>query len=191
MKILYRSNGRVYIAGRNEKKAQEAIANIKKSYPEGRGTLEFLHLDLSDLSTIRKSADDFLLKEQRLDVLTNNAGVGSPAAGSTDAQGHELHLGTNCLGPFLFTELLTPILRKTAAVSPPGSVRVTWAGSLTTEVSAPNGGVVLAEDGVPVVSKTNQMSNYGQSKAGNIFLASEYARRHQENGIVSVVSSLC
>lgn len=186
VKILYRRNGIVYIAGRSPRKGSEAITRLKGEFPEAKGRLEFLQLDLSDLSTIKGSAHEFLSKEERLDVLTNNAGVGSPPAGSVNAQGHELQLGTNCLGPFLFTQLLLPILKKTAATSPEGSVRVTWAGSLTTETSAPPGGVSMGEGGIPAVS-SNQMTNYGQSKAGNVFIASEFARRYGRDGILSVV----
>jgi hypothetical protein len=43
-----------------------------------------------------------------------------------DEQNYEAQLGTNCLGPFLFTQLLRPTLVKNAATSPPGSVRVYW-----------------------------------------------------------------
>jgi retinol dehydrogenase-12 len=187
VKILYSKNGIVYIAGRNERKGADAIAHLKQEYPDTTGRVEFLQLDLSDLSTIKNSALDFMSKERRLDVLTNNAGIGTPPSGSIDAQNHELQLGTNCLGPFLFTQLLLPLLQKTTAVSPLGSVRVTWAGSLTTEVYAPRGGIVMAEDGTPVVPQ-DQKSNYGQSKVGNVFIASEFARRYGGDGIVSVVS---
>ena len=56
----------------------------------------------------------------------------NPPQGSQTAQGYELQMGTNCLGPWLFTELLTPLLDRAAANSPRGSVRVTWAASLAT-----------------------------------------------------------
>lgn len=69
-----------------------------------------------------------------------------PPDGSKAAQGHELQMGTNCVGPYLLTKLLTPLLVKTAASSPPGSVRVTWAGSLAT-VGSPKNGVIMEENG--------------------------------------------
>ena len=128
-KILYGKNGTVYVAGRSKEKADAAIEEINKAHPSSDGKLEFLKVDLADLASVKASADDFLNREQRLDVLTNNAGVMIPPVGSKAAQGHELQMGTNVLGPFLFTQLLTPLLQKTAASSPPGSVRVTWAAS--------------------------------------------------------------
>lgn len=183
-KILYQKNGTIYIAGRSREKGEAAITAIKEAYMASDGRLEFLHLDLADLSSIKESAATFMKKEQRLDVLTNNAGVMTPPPGSLSQQSHELQMGTNCLGPFLFTSLLTPLLEKTAASSTPGSVRVTWAASLAT-LAAPTGGVEFeSSSGGPKVHKA-QTSNYAQSKASNVLLAHEYQRRHGSVGIVS------
>jgi len=183
-KILYQKNGTVYLAGRSKDKGDAAIVAIKEAHPTTDGRLEFLHVDLADLASIKESVATFMKKEQRLDVLTNNAGVMTPPAGSKSEQGHELQMGTNVLGPVLFTRLLTPLLEKTAASSTPGSVRVTWAASLAT-AAAPTGGVEFdPQSGNPKVHKA-QTSNYAQSKASNVLLAYEYQRRHGSSGIVS------
>lgn len=71
-KILYQHNGTVYVAGRSQSKADAAIAEIKQAHPNSDGRLEFLHVDLADLPTIKKSVEDFQNREQRLDVLTNS-----------------------------------------------------------------------------------------------------------------------
>jgi retinol dehydrogenase-12 len=76
--------------------------------------LAFLRLDLADLTTIKASAEEFLSKETKLHVLFNNAGVMCPPQGSKTPQGYELQLGTNNIGTFMFTKLLTPILNATA-----------------------------------------------------------------------------
>lgn len=106
-----------------------------------------------------------------------------PPKGSTDAHGNELHIGTNCLGSYLLYRLLQLILVKTAASSPKGSVRVTWAASSALDVLSPKpGGMELDDDGRPK-DKGVQL-NYGQSKVGNLFLARESARATPQNGIV-------
>jgi retinol dehydrogenase 12 len=74
-KILYAHNATVWIAGRSDAKAQKAMSSIKEASPRSQGHLDFLHLDLSDLSTIKPAVESFTAQQQRLDVLVNNAGV--------------------------------------------------------------------------------------------------------------------
>jgi retinol dehydrogenase-12 len=171
------------LAGRSEEKGLKAANAIKEAYPDSKGKVEFLKVDLSDLASIKPAAEEFLAKESKLHVLTNNAGVMFPPTGSKDKHGHELQLGTNCIGPFLFTKLLTPVLQKTAAEEPAGTVRVTWASSLMAQVSAPKHGVELTESGPKLF---NSQVDYSQSKAANCLFASEYAARHAKDGIISV-----
>lgn len=184
VRILYSKHATIYSAGRSKDKALESIKAIKGAYPDSNGKLYFLSVDLSDLSTIKKAAEVFMSKETRLDVLTNNAGVMIPPRGSRDAQGYELQIGTNCLGPFLFTSFLIPVLKETAASSPPGTVRITWAASSATEL-APKGGVQFGPDGAVKIHDSPQ-KDYCQSKAGNVYLAFETAQRYGGDGIVSV-----
>lgn len=183
-KLLYEKNGTVYVAGRSPDKAEKAIEEIRKAHPSSDGKLDFLKLDLAELPTIKASADEFLRKEQRLDVLTNNAGVMTPPVGSKSAQDHELQMGTNCLGPYLFTLLLTPLLQKTAASSPPGSVRVTWAASLAT-MFAPKGGVVFDEKTAAPKIHGSPPSDYAQTKACNVLLSRQYQEHCGSSGVVS------
>jgi NAD(P)-dependent dehydrogenase (short-subunit alcohol dehydrogenase family) len=82
----YAKNATIYIAGRSPSKAEQAIKLIFTTAPFSTGKLEFLLLDLADLSTIAKSVKEFLAKERRLDVLWNNAGVMRPPAGSKTVQ---------------------------------------------------------------------------------------------------------
>ncbi|KAK0618314.1 hypothetical protein B0T17DRAFT_656440 [Bombardia bombarda] len=183
-KILYAANATVYIAGRSSAKAQTAIAAIKAASPASAGTLAFLALDLSDLSTIKPAVQSFAAQQQRLDVLVNNAGVMFPPAGSVDAHGHELQMGTNCLGHYLLYQLLSPILARTAATSVTGSVRVAWAGSIAVHLltPGPSGIVVNDADGSPVDKGAE--ANYAQTKVGNVFFAREFAKATPQTGVV-------
>ena len=111
----------------------------------------------------------------------------TPPLGSLTAQNHELQMGTNCLGPYLFTHFLTPLLQKTAASSPPGSVRVTWAASLAT-MGSPTGGVTFDEKTQAPVVHNSRGLDYAQTKAANVFLSRGFAARFggkAEGGIVS------
>ena len=182
--ILYQRNAKVYIAARSETKAYAAIDEIKREHPDSTGELVYLHLDLNDLTTIKASADKFLSKESRLDVLWNNAAVMVPPQGSKSAQGYELQIGTNNLAPFLFTELLRPIMKQTAQTAPKNSVRVVWVSSSAAELAP-----------TPVIDFSNMdykreegiWPKYNRSKAGNVLHSVEFARRTKGQGIISLV----
>ena len=101
-----------------------------------------------------------------------------PPAGSTGAQGHELQLVTNTLGPFILSQCLLPLLKKTAASAPAGSVRVTWPGSVGVDVFSPTGGVTFDDNTGGPANLPRPDSNYGQTKACNLLLAKEFAKRY-------------
>lgn len=81
-KLLYGQGGTVYIAARSLEKVNRAIKNIQASSPSSKGRLVPLLLDLADFPTIRKAVNEFLQKEDRLDVLVHNAGLMTPPANS-------------------------------------------------------------------------------------------------------------
>ncbi|KAJ5467813.1 Short-chain dehydrogenase/reductase SDR [Penicillium sp. IBT 31633x] len=86
-RLLYGAGGTVYLAGRSEAKAVDAIANIKISCTPTSpgGDIVFLPTSLDDLTTIKPAVDKFTNSESRLDILFNNAGVASPPRGSISA----------------------------------------------------------------------------------------------------------
>lgn len=186
--ILYLAGGTVYLAGRSEAKALDAITKIKAlpNPTPTEGDIKFLHLSLEDLTTIKPAVEKFIAAESRLDVLFNNAGVSNPPRGSISHQGHDLQLATNCLGPHLFTQLLLPILRNTAQNTPVASVRVIWTASIVVDILAPPVGIELGE---LLNNDTDPARNYMNTKVGNWFLANDLADQVGENGILSVVQN--
>lgn len=187
-RLLYGAGATVYIAGRSESKAEAAIKEIQSAIFTSHSDysrLEFLELDLSDLSTIKPAVDKFKSRESKLDVLVNNAGVNVTPVTSRTAQGHELIMGTNCLGPLLLTLQLLPLLKTSASSSDsaPNSTRVIWTSSQVVEFS-PQGGLPLSDlDNPP----TDWQPRYSNSKTGNWFLATEFAKRHAKAaGILSL-----
>lgn len=183
-KILYRAGGKVYLAGRSEEHASNAIAQIKSSIQSSDGALVFLPLHLDDLSSIKSAVETYNAAESRLDVLFNNAGVSNPPSGSVSAQGHDLQFATNCLGPHLLTQLLLPTLRRTSEREPPVSVRVVWTASIVVDASAPKGGAILEE---LLRKDTKPQRNYENTKVGNWFLANALDAEERPSGILSVV----
>ncbi|KAK0621012.1 short chain dehydrogenase reductase [Immersiella caudata] len=185
--ILYSANATVYMACRTESKARNAMQDIRSAAPSSKGRLEFLPLDLSDLRTVKAAAEQFIASQTKLHVLFNNAGVMVPPDGQKTAQGYDLQLGTNCLGPFLLTQLLTPTLARTAEEVPVGTVRVVWVASMAAELYSVKDGVDMSNLAAKgYIREPGAMEKYGISKAGNYFHSVEYARRHKKDGIVSV-----
>lgn len=172
------------MAARSKEKAVKAIEEIKANSPRSNGELVFLHLDLADLTTIKASAQEFLSQESKLHVLFNSAGVMHPPQGSKTAQGYELQLGTNNVGTFMFTKLLTPTLVATAQTEPRDTVRVVWVSSSAAEMFAPNGGVEL--ENLDYHNDKHLTIKYAISKAGNYLHATEYAKRYRDDGVISV-----
>jgi NAD(P)-dependent dehydrogenase (short-subunit alcohol dehydrogenase family) len=191
--LLYKAGGTVYIAGRSEDRANAAIETIRKASPSSKGGLRFLELHLHDLTSIGSTVSRFQAEQDKLHVLFNNAGVSLLPIGSKSVQGHELHMATNCLGPLLLTKLLLPQLKAAAAAtaqepgSLSGSVRVIWTSSQVVELAAPKGGMVYSD---LIDPPRDSSQNYTNSKTGNWYLASEFARRvGTENGILSLTTN--
>ncbi|KAM0430104.1 hypothetical protein ACHAPT_006110 [Fusarium lateritium] len=183
-RMLYSKNARVYIAARSEEKANRAMEDIKKVAPDSSGSMDFLRLDLADLTTIKASADLFLSKEEKLHVLFNNAGIQSPEPGVT-AQGYESHLGVNSLGTFMFTKLLTPKLIETAKSEPADTVRVIWVSSSGAEILGEKS-VGIHLDNLDYHIEKSEMYKYAISKVGNYLHGVEYGKRHRFDGVVSI-----
>lgn len=187
-RILYSKNATVYVAARDEGKGLAAIDDIKKAHPQSKGILRFLQLDLADLAAVSTSADQFLASERRLDLLFNNAGVMHPPESWKTKQGYDMMLGVNCVGHFLLTKKLTPLLQKAGADSPKGTVRIIFVSSSAATLSAPKEGVPL--DNIDYKTPKDTLYRYGVSKAGNYLQATEFAKRYKNDNIISVVSHM-
>lgn len=103
---LARRGATVVLAGRTPDKLVEARAAIRAEVPGA--DLEQVVVDLADLTSVRSAAAE-VPRLGALDLLVHNAGVMAPPHRRT-ADGLELQLATNHLGPFLLTGLLLPHL---------------------------------------------------------------------------------
>ena len=95
---LARVGARVVLAVRNTEKSKAAAERMT-------GDVEVRQLDLQDLGSVRRFADEM----GALDVLVNNAGIMATKHAVT-ADGFEGQIGTNHLGHFALTNLLLPRL---------------------------------------------------------------------------------
>ena len=119
--------------------------------------IDVISLDLTDLNSIRRFADKFLDKFQRLDILMNNAGVVNLENLQTTADGHEMHMATNHYGHFALTGHLFDAIAKT-----PNS-RVVTLSSL-----AYKQGRIVFDDLDWSKRKYDRGKAYGDSKLANL-----------------------
>jgi NAD(P)-dependent dehydrogenase (short-subunit alcohol dehydrogenase family) len=104
---------RVLVHGRDKARGARIVADIAAA----GGTAEFFAADLASLAEVRRLADAIRHATQGLDLLINNAGIGSggaQASRQTNADGFELCFAVNYLSGFLLTELLLPLIKTSA-----------------------------------------------------------------------------
>jgi NAD(P)-dependent dehydrogenase (short-subunit alcohol dehydrogenase family) len=166
-KALAGRGARVLLGCRDVDKGEAAIARIRETVPDADCAV--LPLDLADLDNIRAAAQ-IASAEPRIDVLLNNAGVMYPPLRRT-AQGFELQLGVNHLGPFAFTALMLPKLAEA------GGARVVVTSSL-----AHWRGRIPWED-LNAERRYRRTRRYSDSKLMNMLFVYELDRRLRIAGI--------
>ena len=77
----------IILACRSEQRGTDAVNQIKKEYKVDN--IEFMQLDLNDLSSVKTFADSFNAKYEKLDILLNNAGIMALPKRETTVQGFE------------------------------------------------------------------------------------------------------
>ena len=119
---LGQAGARVLVHGRDAERGARVVAQIEAS----GGAASFLAADLSVLAEVRRLAGVVQSTVDRLDILINNAGIGTAGPRQTSAEGFELRFAVNYLAGFLLTSLLLPLVKTSA---PARIVNVSSAGS--------------------------------------------------------------
>jgi dehydrogenase/reductase SDR family member 12 len=106
-----RLGARVWLLARNRERGESVRGELAAR--TGNHELRVGTCDLSDLRSVRRFAEEFRARSDRLDVLVNNAGVMTRER-ELSRDGIELTLATNVVGPFLLTRLLIGSLERSA-----------------------------------------------------------------------------
>lgn len=167
---LARKGATVVMACRSQSRGETAVSQIRQENPNAK--VELILLDLGDLASVRRFADEFNDRYNRLDILINNAGVMIPPLGKT-ADGFELQFGINHLGHFALTGLLFNHIANTpkARVVSVSSVAHQWPNA---EIDFDN---LNAEQGY------SKQGAYGQSKLANLLFTYELQRHFEAAGV--------
>jgi NAD(P)-dependent dehydrogenase (short-subunit alcohol dehydrogenase family) len=156
------------VVGRNKERAEAALAEIKAQ--SGNPKVDLILADLSSQADIRKLADEFTSRYDRLDVLLNNVG-GLYAKRWETVDGVEASFAMNHLNVHLLTTLLLPTLKASA---PSRIINVNSSGHRFAKVNFDD---LFAEKWY------RGLDIYVNSKLVNLLVSYELARRLAGSGV--------
>jgi NAD(P)-dependent dehydrogenase (short-subunit alcohol dehydrogenase family) len=192
-RALAKRGATVTIVGRHLARGTHAADAIRRDV--GHERVEFLPADLSSRAEVRVLAAKFLERHDKLDVLVNNAGA-MFALRRESADGVEMTLALNHLGPFLLTHLLLDRLKASA---PARIVNVASAAHWDVrgfDFDDPQ----LRRRGLGAYPRTGignafytfalpwahpGLKQYARSKLANILFTTELARRLEGTGVTA------
>ena len=158
------------IHGRDEARGRETIDELG-----GGERLHWLRADLSSLAEVRELAQNVEERYERLDVLVNNAGIGTTLPGDgrrlESADGYELRFAVNYLSGYLLTRRLLALLERSA---PARIVNVSSAGQAPIDF-----------DDVMLERHYNGVQAYCQSKLAQIMFTFDLAEELSESGVTA------
>ena len=160
---LAKMGAQVIITGRSQKTAEEAVANIKSA--SGNSRVDYLLADLSARKNIRTLAEQFKARYERLDVLINNAGLAASQKELTE-DGLESDFAMNVVSPFLLTNLLMDLLKKSSSPR----VVTLMGGDVPAKLDMDNLQSEKSFDG---------LNTYSQTKLAMMALMYEFAQREK------------
>jgi NAD(P)-dependent dehydrogenase (short-subunit alcohol dehydrogenase family) len=169
-RALAQQGWRVLVHGRDRPRGEALVREIEQA--GGRAT--FLAADLASLAEVRRVADAVKQQTSRLDLLINNAGIGSVGSTpgrQTSADGHELRFAVNYLAGFLLTHLLLPLLKASA---PARIVNVASAGQQAIDFSD-----------VMLTRGYSGGGAYRQSKLAQILFTVDLAHELEGSGVIA------
>ncbi len=165
---LAKMGGHVVMICRDKSRGESAQAEIKKK--SGNEKVDLLLADFSSQESIRRVAEEFNQKYDRLDVLVNNAGAIFGERKLT-VDGIETTFAVNHLGYFLLTNLL---LDKLKASAPSRIVNVASRAHMRTTMNF---------DDLYGEKDFQSFRAYAQSKLANVMFTYELAERLEGMGV--------
>jgi NAD(P)-dependent dehydrogenase (short-subunit alcohol dehydrogenase family) len=162
-RALAGAGAHVVMAARDQEKAAQALAELRREMPGA--SLEVVALDLGSQASVRDAAGTILAAHDTVDILVNNAGVmGIPERRTVD--GFEMQLAVNHLGHYALTALLMPALLRA------GAARV-----VTVTSTAHHMGRAVDPANPNLDGKYGPWRAYGQAKLANFHFGIGLQRR--------------
>jgi NAD(P)-dependent dehydrogenase (short-subunit alcohol dehydrogenase family) len=116
---LARKGFHLFLGARDPKAGEAAVEKLnREGAKEDYGEIAFLKIDTSEPESIKRAAEEFSKKCDRLDVLINNAGIlldDDKDVLTATPEIFETTLRTNTLGTLLVVQAFVPFLKKSDA----------------------------------------------------------------------------
>jgi retinol dehydrogenase 14 len=160
----------VVVVGRSRERGEGAVEEIRLD--SGNEEVSLMVADLSVQVEVRRLAGEFQERHDRLDVLVNNAGLVQSERTETP-DGIETTLAINHLAPFLLTNLLLDLLKKSAP-----------ARIITVSSEAQRWGKMNFDD-LQSEKKYRAFPVYGMTKLANIIFTFDLAERLEGTGVTA------
>jgi len=187
-RVLAMQNATVIMACRSVDRGNEALKditnNLKGKNNFNENLLKVYELDLSSLQSVSNFAAKFKQDYKSLHYLINNAGVMAMSNWEPTKDGYEMQFGTNHIGHFYLTMLLTEMLiqsKPSRVINVASDAHKYTPNNFINQIR----NYIKNEDGPPK-DTYSPWGNYGISKSSNILFAREYNRRYQSLGVSSV-----
>lgn len=159
-------------------RAKEALASVLND-PKNKGRVHLLDLDLTSLAAVKAFADEIKKKEQRVNILINNAGVMAIPQREVTKDGFEMQFGTNYLAHFYLFMCLKDHLLAGARASPDFVSRVVCVSSSAHRIAP----AVLDDINLETEGKYSPYLAYGNSKICVVWMANQIERLYGNQGI--------
>ncbi|KAF0978778.1 hypothetical protein FDP41_001848 [Naegleria fowleri] len=157
--------------------------------PKKKGQITVMTIDLTDLESVKKFAQEFKKNFQRCDYLINNAGI-MMCPHSVTKQGIEIQFGTNHLGHFLLTQLLLDMIMacngRIINVSSIASIWLLRGGKKDIEGFCSFKENVIKGDGKDLA---DIYELYGRSKLANVLFSKKLAREFSKTNTSTSAST--
>jgi NAD(P)-dependent dehydrogenase (short-subunit alcohol dehydrogenase family) len=167
---LAKLGANIVMVGRNQERTSQAVELVKSQ--TGNQQVSYLLADLSSLTEVRKLAQEFKDKHNKLDVLLNNAGA-IFLSRKVSVDGYEMTVALNHLNYFLLTNLLLDTLKAAP------SARIVNVASRAHYRGHVNFDDLQSQRGY------NGMRVYSMSKLMNVLFTYELAQRLQGTNVTA------
>jgi NAD(P)-dependent dehydrogenase (short-subunit alcohol dehydrogenase family) len=161
----------VLVHGRDDQRGRRTIEEIAER--TGTEKLHWYRADFSSLDEVGDLAEQIGREWDRIDVLVNNAGIGTNLPGGDERlesrDGYELRFAVNYLAPYLLTRTLAPLLTRSA---PARIVNVSSAGQAPIDF-----------DDVMLERAYDGVQAYCQSKLAQVMFTFDLAEELRGEGV--------